>query len=48
MEKNGEKKEVAMLQTFKIILFEVELPLGTVHLICNLLGGKSKTVTGRA
>lgn len=46
--KNGEKKQVAMLHTFKIILFEVQLPLGTVHLICNLLGGKPKTTTGRA
>lgn len=31
---------MGMLHTFKIILFEVQLPLGTVHLIYNLLGGK--------
>lgn len=46
--KNGEKKQVAMLHTFKIILFEVPLLLGTVHFICNLLGGKPITTTGKA
>lgn len=42
------KKQVAMLHTFKTILFEVQLSLDTVHLICFLLGEKSKTTTGRA
>lgn len=48
MEEEWGKKQTATLHTFKIILFEVQLPLGTVHLIRNLLGGKLKTTTGRA